>query len=68
VRNVHHINVNGDDVPYPIETFSELINEVGFSKLTKLEYPKQLVENLKPYKYEELTAVQMQAIPIMLNV
>jgi hypothetical protein len=60
--------VNGDDVPYPIETFQELIEPARFSKLSKLEYPKQLIENLKPYKYEELTAIQMQAIPIMLNV
>ena len=69
MRNVHHINVNGEDVPYPIETFGELINESEFKKnYPNLDYPKQLIENLKPYKYEELTAIQMQAIPVMLNV
>ena len=65
---MHHINVNGDDVPYPIETLSELIDPAEFKKLSKIEYPKQVIENLKPYKFEELTAIQMQAIPVMLNV
>jgi hypothetical protein len=60
--------VNGDDVPYPIENFDELLDVEKFKKSYKIDYPKQLIENLKPYKFEELTAIQMQAIPVMLNV
>lgn len=68
-----HINVNGDDIPDPIENLSQLYadceNDDEFHKLYQMRRcPKQLLENFKGYKFKELTPVQMQVLPIMLNV
>lgn len=70
LRNLHHINVNGNDVPNPIETLDQLYNENDFKKIFDelQEHSKELVENLSSYKFDELTPIQMQVIPAMLNV
>lgn len=59
-RNVHNISVTGKRVPKPIENFDELLN--------RYEIGQDLVENLKNSKYESPTPIQMQAIPLMLEV
>lgn len=61
VRNVHQINVFGEDIPDPFEQFEHLISSYK-------NIPQQLVDNLAQFKFKEPTGVQMQAIPIMLNV
>lgn len=68
-----HINVNGEDIPDPIESLDQLFADCAdddrFYKAYQLRRcPKQLLENFKSYAFHELTPVQMQAIPIMLNV
>lgn len=70
LRNLHHINVNGNDVPNPIETLEQLYNENYFKKIFDElhSHSKELVENLSSYKFDELTPIQMQVIPTMLNV
>lgn len=61
VRNLHHINVFGEDIPDPVEQFSQL-------KSSYKNIPDQLVANLAEFKFSQPTGVQMQAIPVMLNV
>ena len=61
MRNVHQINVFGEDIPDPFEQFEHLISSYK-------NIPQQLVDNLAQFKFKEPTGVQMQAIPIMLNV
>lgn len=67
--------MNGEDIPDPIESLTQLYadceNDEAFAKLyhqTMKKCPKQLLENFKSYKFQELTPVQMQVIPVMLNV
>ena len=61
LRNVHHIHVNGDDVPEPVESFEKLLSEYK-------DIPETLYNNLRQYDFSEPTPIQMQAIPVMLHV
>ena len=65
LRNLNHININGNDIPDPIEDFNELKthNEWADEKI-----PEILVKNLLGFNFPEPTPVQMQSIPVMLNV
>ena len=60
LRNKHHINVTGSDIPALVETFEELVNDY--------EIPQQVVDNLSGCGYTTPTPVQMQAIPLMAKV
>lgn len=70
LRNLYHINVNGNDIPNPVESLDQLYNESEFKKIFDdlHEHSKVLMENLSSYKFDELTPIQMQVIPSMLNV
>ena len=76
LRNVNHINVNGNDIPDPIESFEQLRPVTPESPDAKnslaQDYtqliPKKIFENLLGYKFEKPSPVQMQAIPVLLNV
>ncbi|KAJ9060077.1 RNA-dependent ATPase rok1 [Entomophthora muscae] len=57
-RSSYKIKVYGSDVPHPLKDFTQLINRTDISKLQK---------NLKELPYSELTPIQMQAIPIILE-
>ncbi len=59
LRNLHQINVFGEDIPDPFEQFNRIT--------TSYKIPKQLMKNLDAFKFQEPTGVQMQAIPVMLN-
>ena len=61
MRNKYHINVNGNDVVEPIETFDQLFEKYK-------DIPQQLKTNLLSYGFAEPTPIQMQSIPIMLSV
>ncbi len=56
IRNINQINVFGEDIPDPIERFDQL-----------KKIPAELINNLGMFKFKQPTAVQMQAIPVMLN-
>ena len=64
IRNLHHINVNGEDIPQPIESFDQLEE---FQDENKQKLSQALIDNLAGYNFSELTPVQMQAISVMLN-
>lgn len=73
IRNIMHINVRGEDVPDPVESLTQLYadceNDTTFRAAYDLSRcPKQLLANLKAYTFQDLTPVQMQVMPIMLNV
>ena len=65
LRNLNHININGNDVPDLIENFEQFTRE---SVWADEKLPDKLVENLLAYKFSEPTPVQMQSMPVMLNV
>ena len=50
----------GNNVPAPVETFQELTNRYNVSQT--------IINNLTSSGYTEPTPIQMQAIPIMLQV
>lgn len=58
VRKEFHISVDGNDVPTPIKNFDEIFEKYNFPEKTI-----DVIKNL----YENLTPVQMQAIPVILN-
>lgn len=60
MRNIHHINVHGDNPPDPIETFDQLVQNNAV--------PQQIITNLNACGYKEPTPIQRQAIPMMANV
>ena len=72
---MNHINVNGNDIPDPIESFEQLrpVTESPDAKNSLAQdytqqIPKKIFENLLGYKFEKPSPVQMQAIPVLLNV
>jgi len=54
--------MNGDDIQDPFESFDQL-----FEKYKEL-IPEIIKNNLISYNFPEPTPIQMQSIPIMLNV
>ncbi|CAG9310613.1 unnamed protein product [Blepharisma stoltei] len=58
VRKEFHISVDGSDIPEPIKSFEEIFNNYNFPENTQ-----KVIGEL----YENLTPVQMQAIPCILN-
>ncbi|CAB0035272.1 unnamed protein product [Trichogramma brassicae] len=58
-RNIHHISVTGAKVPVPIKSFDELRNDYNIGD--------DIIANMKKCGYEEPTAIQMQALPVMLQ-
>lgn len=60
IRNQNHINVSGENVPPPIQTFEDLAELYNVSP--------QIIENIKSCGYATPTPIQMQAVPAMLNV
>lgn len=60
VRAQHRINVHGSDVPDPVCTFEELQTEYRLNP--------RVLQNLKDASLDSPTAVQMQAIPLMMHV
>lgn len=60
LRAQHRINVHGSDVPDPVSSFEELQTEYGLNP--------RVVQNLKEAGLDSPTAVQMQAIPLMMHV
>ena len=62
---MNSINVNGNDVPDPIEDFVQLKTKTMWADE---QIPATLIDNLLAYKYARPSPVQMQAIPTMLNV
>lgn len=75
LRNVNHINVNGNDIPDPVESFEQLRPAQAESQKEDSplapdytqQIPKKIFENLLGYKFEKPSPVQMQAIPVLLN-
>ena len=59
VRKENHIHVHGTDIPDPIETFDELVERYGLES--------SLRSNITGAGFNGPTAIQMQAIPLMLN-
>ena len=60
LKNVNHINASGNDIPDPIESFDQLTKTNVVNK--------KILENLLKYQFEKPSPVQMQVIPILLNV
>ncbi|GFO33693.1 ATP-dependent RNA helicase ddx52 [Plakobranchus ocellatus] len=59
LRNKCHIHVLGTDIPDPLESFEQL---------SKIYYAQpQLLQNIENEGYKEPTAIQRQAIPIMMQ-
>ncbi|XP_053703809.1 probable ATP-dependent RNA helicase DDX52 [Synchiropus splendidus] len=59
VRAQNRINVHGSDVPDPVGTFEELQSEYGLNA--------RVVQNLRDAGLESPTAIQMQAVPLMMH-
>ncbi|XP_064612172.1 probable ATP-dependent RNA helicase DDX52 [Liolophura sinensis] len=59
LRNKHRIHVYGSDIPDPVVTFDQLTSRYGVNS--------RLIKNLVSAGYKDLTAVQMQAVPVMLQ-
>uniref|UniRef100_A0A1B6CLU8 Probable ATP-dependent RNA helicase DDX52 n=1 Tax=Clastoptera arizonana TaxID=38151 RepID=A0A1B6CLU8_9HEMI len=59
LRNAHKITVVGGNVPAPVETFDQFVEEYKVSS--------KIISNLKSSGYENPTPIQMQAIPVMLQ-
>jgi len=58
-RKSHRIHVQGSDVPPPAETFEDMV------ELYKMK--EDLISNIRARGYTSPTAIQMQAIPLMMN-
>ncbi|XP_028824501.1 probable ATP-dependent RNA helicase DDX52 [Denticeps clupeoides] len=59
VRHQNRINVHGSDVPHPVCTFEELQQEY--------QLDPRIIQNLRDAGFQSPTAIQMQAIPLMMN-
>ncbi|KAM8835023.1 putative ATP-dependent RNA helicase DDX52 [Synchiropus picturatus] len=59
VRAQNRINVHGSDVPDPVCTFEELQSEYGLNA--------RVLQNLRDAGLESPTAIQMQAVPLMMH-
>lgn len=59
IRKQHQINVKGPVSVKPVESFAELFKRYPL-------HPK-VVENIRSFKYETPTPVQMQVLPLMLE-
>lgn len=59
-RNSHRIYVSGPDIPDAVESFEKL-----FSVYT---FPSYITKNVPSVGYLEPTPIQMQAIPLILQV
>ena len=68
LADLHSIRVTGSDVPQPIATFDELFDKKKFKKAYEFDLSDHLIENMKSYSFPSLTPIQMQVIPLMLNV
>lgn len=68
LADLHSIRVTGSDVPQPIATFDELFDKKKFKKAYEFDLSDHLIENMKAYNFPSLTPIQMQVIPLMLNV
>lgn len=60
IRAKNRINVHGCDVPDPVCTFDELQTDYGLHL--------RLLHNLRDAGLNSPTAIQMQAIPLMMHV
>ena len=60
IRRKHHIRVYGSDIPEPFEKFEELREEYNMHQ--------QIVTNLYVAGFKKPTPIQMQAVPVMLQV
>ncbi|XP_020366333.1 probable ATP-dependent RNA helicase DDX52 [Rhincodon typus] len=58
-RRKHRIHVDGTDIPEPIETFEQLLQEYNL-------HPK-IIQNIQEAGFQMPTPIQMQAIPVMLH-
>jgi hypothetical protein len=68
LADLHSIRVTGSDVPQPIATFDELFDKKKFKKAYEFDLSDHLIENMKSYNFPSLTPIQMQVIPLMMNV
>ena len=59
-RNTHRIHVYGTDVPDPMETFEQL--------QARYDISARIMSNLRSLNFLKPTAIEMQAIPIMMDV
>ena len=59
LRDQHQIQVIGEDVPDPLDTFERMKDE--------FQVPNFLLRNLQKARFTRPTPVQMQAIPLMMN-
>uniref|UniRef100_A0A2C9K6E6 Probable ATP-dependent RNA helicase DDX52 n=1 Tax=Biomphalaria glabrata TaxID=6526 RepID=A0A2C9K6E6_BIOGL len=59
LRNVHHIHIQGSDIPDPLKDFAELKTSYGVKDV--------ILTNIESQGYTEPTGVQRQAIPIMIQ-
>ena len=60
IRRKHHIRVYGSDIPEPFEKFEQLREEYNMHQ--------QIVTNLYEAGFKKPTPIQMQAVPVMLQV
>lgn len=59
IRGQNKIHVHGTDIPDPVCTFNELQNEY--------QLDSKVLQNICTAGYESPTAIQMQAIPVMMH-
>ncbi|GAB4843008.1 hypothetical protein Ancab_012984 [Ancistrocladus abbreviatus] len=59
LRKKHNIHVSGNNVPSPLENFEELS--------TRYKCKKYLLRNFEELGYKDPTAIQRQAIPVLLS-
>ncbi len=64
LRNLNRININGNDVPDPIETIDQIKNQLN---LADEAIPDRFFENFYSLGFSQLTPVQMQSMPVMLS-
>lgn len=55
VREMYKINIDGEDVVAPIKTFKDM------------RFPKSIIDLLLEKKIAKPTAIQMQALPVVLS-
>lgn len=59
-RKQHRIFVSGADIPDPCSSFAEMQK--------RYKIPERLMQNLQASRYEIPTAIQMQSVPLLLEV
>ncbi|GCC24620.1 hypothetical protein chiPu_0003022 [Chiloscyllium punctatum] len=59
LRRKHRIHVDGTDIPEPVATFEQLLQEYNV-------HPK-IIQNIQEAGFQSPTPIQMQAIPVMLH-